>query len=185
LEESSIEISPETTSRKMVTMLKRNVPMDTKKMLSRGLVTFVCATSLIGVAIGLVPDAIAAKSTFRPGLYVGKTSQGEAVKLKVVGCGTKQCLETPNEEAYFSVDLSCGSSGQTEEEIIYLPKNTIAKSGMVDALGGLKPGSTVKIKVARNGTLAGQIHVAETLETGTKCDSGEVTLKAKIGGTAR
>jgi hypothetical protein len=169
----------------MVTMLKRNAPMGPKKMLTRGVVAVACGASLVGVAIGVVPEAIAAKSTFRPGLYVGKTSQGEAVKLKVVGCGTKQCLETPNEEAYFSVDLSCGSSGQTEEEIIYLPKNTIAKSGSVDVLGGLKPGAKVMIKVARNGTLAGQIHLQETLETGTKCDSGAVTLKAKIGGTAK
>lgn len=138
---------------------------------------------MVGVAIGVAPDAMAAKSDFRPGLYVGKTSQGEAVRLKVVGCGTKQCLETPNEQAYFSVELSCGSSGQTEEEIIYLPENTIAKSGAVDVLGGLKPGSTVKIKVAHNGTLTGQIHLRETLETGTKCDSGEVTLKAQTAGS--
>jgi hypothetical protein len=169
----------------MVTMLKRNVPTGTKKMLTRGAVTLACGASLLVLAIGVVPAAMAAKSAFRPGLYVGKTSQGEAVKLKVVGCGTKQCLETPDEQAYFSVDLSCESSGQTEEEIIYLPKNTIAKSGAVDVLGGLKPGATVKIKVARNGTLAGQIHLQETLETGTKCDSGAVTLKAKIGGTAK
>lgn len=169
----------------MVTMPKRKIPLGTKKMLTRGGVTLACATSMVGVAIGVVPDAIAAKAAFRPGLYVGKTSQGEAVRLKVVGCGTKQCLETPNEQAYFSVDLSCGSSGQTEEEIIYLPENTIASSGAVDVLGGLKPGATVKIKVARNGTLSGRIHLSETLETGTKCDSGAVTLKAKIGGTSK
>ena len=169
----------------MVTMLKRNVSMETKKMLTHGVVTVACGASLVGVAIGVVPAAIAAKTSFRPGLYVGKTSQGEAVKLKVVGCGTKQCLETPSEETYFSVELSCGSSGQTEEEIIYLPKNTIAESGAVDVLGGLKPGAKVTIKVARNGTLSGQIHLRETLETGTKCDSGEVTLQAKIGGTAK
>jgi hypothetical protein len=169
----------------MVTMLKRNDPTGTKKMLTRGVVTLACGASLVGVAIGVVPPAMAAKSAFRPGLYVGKTSQGEAVKLKVVGCGTKQCLETPNEQEYFSVDLACPSSGQTEEEIIYLPKNTIADSGAVDVLGGLKPGATVKIKVARNGTIAGQIHLSETLETGTKCDSGKVTLSAKIGGTAK
>ncbi len=162
-------------------MLKRNVPIGTKMMVTRGAVTLACGASLVGVAIGIAPDAMAAKSDFRPGLYVGKTSQGEAVKLKVVGCGTNQCLETPSEETYFAVELSCGSSGQTEEEIIYLPENTIAKSGSVDVLGGLKPGSTVKIKVARNGTLTGQIHVRETLETGTKCDSGNVTLNAKIG----
>lgn len=124
----------------------------------------------------------AAKTNFRPGLYLGKTSQGEAVRLKLVGCGSGQCLETPDEQSYFSVDLACPSSGQTEEEIIYLPKNTIAKSGVVDVLGGFKPGATVKIKVARNGTLSGKIHLRETLETGTRCDSGEVTLKAKIGG---
>jgi hypothetical protein len=169
----------------MVTMLQRNVPTGTKKMLTRGVATLACGASLVGVAIGVVPDAMAAKSGFRPGLYVGKTSQGEAVKLKLIACGTKQCLEAPNEQAYFSVELTCGSSGQTEEEIIYLPENTIAKSGTVDVLGGLKPGSTVKIKVARNGTLAGQIHLSETLETGTKCDSGNVTLNAKIGGTAK
>ena len=116
-------------------MLKRNVPLGTKKMLTRGVLTVACGASLVGV----VPAALAAKSTFRPGLYVGKTSQGEAVKLKVVGCGTKQCLETPSEETYFSVDLACASSGQTEEEIVYFPKNTIAESGMVDALGGLNP----------------------------------------------
>jgi hypothetical protein len=158
--------------------------MEAKKMLRRGVVTLACGASLVGGAIGVVP-ATAATANFRPGLYVGKTSQGEAVKLKVVGCGTKQCLETPTEQTYFSVDLACPSSGQTEEEIIYLPKNTIATSGAVDVLGGLKPGATVKIKVARNGTLSGQIHLRETLETGTKCDSGEVTLKAKIGGTAK
>jgi hypothetical protein len=169
----------------MVTMLNRNVPMRTKKMVRRGAVALTCGASLLGIAIVAVPDAVGAKAQFRPGLYVGKTSQGEPVKLKVVGCGTKQCLETPSEETYFSVELACGTSGQTEEEIIYLPKNTIAKSGAVDVLGGLKPGATVKLKVARNGTLAGQIHLAETLETGTKCESGKVTLSAKIGGTTK
>jgi hypothetical protein len=116
----------------MVTMLKRNVSMGMKKTLTRGVVTLTCCASVVGVAIRIVPGAMAAKAAFLPGLYVGKTSQGEAVKLKVIGCGTKECLETPTEQSYFSVELSCSSSGQTEEEIIYLPKNTIAKSGAVD-----------------------------------------------------
>ncbi|HVV90666.1 MAG TPA: hypothetical protein VHB53_09245, partial [Solirubrobacterales bacterium] len=140
--------------------------------------------------IAVSPAGAKPKPAFRPGLYVGKTSQGEAVKLKVVGCGKSQCLEDPDEQTYFSVDLSCPSSGQTEEEIISLTGNRISRSGVVDVLGGSTPGatenrSTGKIKVARNGTLTGRINVSETLETGTRCASGEVTLEAKIGGTTR
>ncbi|HVV91448.1 MAG TPA: glutathione S-transferase family protein, partial [Solirubrobacterales bacterium] len=47
-------------------------------------------------AIAVSPAGAKPKPAFRPGLYVGKTSQGEAVKLKVVGCGKSQCLEDPD-----------------------------------------------------------------------------------------
>jgi hypothetical protein len=148
-----------------------------------------CCASLGAIATGGVPAAIAAKSPFRTGLYVGKTSEGEPVRFTVAGCGSKQCLESAG-GSYFSVGLSCPSSGQTEEQLIELPAGTIARNGTVTYSVGASPGATEKrasekFKVARNGTLTGRIRLSETLETGTRCESGDVTLKAKIGGLSK
>jgi len=152
-------------------------------MATRGAAILACAAALAAVAVA--PAGARPKQAFRPGLYVGRTSQAEAVRLKVVGCGTKQCLETPNEEAYFSVELSCPSSGQTEEEIVDLSASTIARNGTVEGSVGPSPGatenrSTEKFKVARNGTLTGIVNVSETLETGTRCATGKVTLEQAL-----
>jgi hypothetical protein len=126
----------------------------------------------------------AAKSSFKPGLYVGKTSQGQAVKLKVIGCGKNQCVEAPD-NFDIVIEMPCPSIDETSEEALSPAYNLITKSGYVNADEDGFAKVTASLKVGHNGTLTGKIRSTETLEDGAKCDSGKVTLSAKIGGQAK
>jgi hypothetical protein len=128
----------------------------------------------------------ASKSPFKPGLYVGKTSQGQPVKLKVRGCGKNQCLEGPDDLA-IEIELPCPSIQETSHEVVALSGDAIAESGAVHVEEqGFAEGKTIaSFKVGRNGVLTGRVHSTQTLEDGARCDSGNVTLSAKIGGATK
>jgi hypothetical protein len=142
------------------------------------LVTAAMAPAAVGVA-GAAP-----KDAFRPGLYVGKTSQGEPVRLKVRGCGSSECLESPD-QFDMDVQMQCGSESEPSEEAVYLSGATIPASGKVKV--NLSGFATVLVtyQVGHGGVITGTLRATRTLPDGTKCDSGNVTLKAGIGGSGR
>lgn len=146
----------------------------------------VAALTLLAVAALFGAGAASAgkKSAFKLGLYVGRSSQGEPVRLKVVTCGENQCVEGLESQENL-IRLPCPSINETSSEVFFPPINRIYKSGKVDAdqEGFAKVVAT--LQVAHNGTMTGKIRATETLEDGTKCDSGKVTLKAKIGGSIK
>jgi hypothetical protein len=136
------------------------------------------------MALAAASAAGASKSAFKAGLYLGKTSQGQPVKLKVIGCGKYQCLESPDNFDII-IEMPCPSVKETSSEALAVPYNLIAKNGAVDADEEGFSKVNAKLKVGHNGTLTGKVRSTETLEDGAKCDSGNVTLSAKIGGTAK
>jgi hypothetical protein len=144
----------------------------------------IVAIVVIAAALAAAAAAGASKSSFKPGLYLGKTSQGQPVKLKVIGCGKNQCVEAPDNFDIL-IEMPCPSINETSEEALSPAYNLITKSGYVNADEDGFSKVTASLKVGHNGTLTGKVRSTETLEDGAKCDSGKVTLKAKIGGTTK
>ena len=143
------------------------------------------------VAAGLlvigVANVAAAKSPFKPGLYVGKTSQGEPVKLRLTvggpGCDGKPCLFAPSDEDEIYVAEKCDNPEASTNEYLDLAADLVTKSGVVHADQEGFSKTTATVKVGHNGTLTGKVVSTSTLESGIKCTSGNVTFKAKIGGS--
>ncbi len=145
------------------------------------------AVSILAIAlllVGAITADAAGKKPFKTGLYVGKTSQGEPVKLKVATCGTNQCVQAL-ESAEIKIALPCPSIGETSYETFFPADNAISASGKVKAPQDGFAKVVATLQVTRSGSMTGKIRATETLEDGAKCDSGNVTLKAKIGGSTK
>lgn len=127
--------------------------------------------------------AAAGKSPFKPGLYVGKTSQGYPVKLRLTVSGTpcsgKPCLFAPNDNAEIYIDEPCKPEGSTNEYLA-LFGDQVTPSGVVHANQEGFSKTIATLKVTSHGTLTGKVRSTTTLEGGFKCDSGNVTLQAKL-----
>jgi hypothetical protein len=135
-------------------------------------------------SLGVASAFASSKSTFKPGVYLGKTSQGEPVKLKVVGCGKGQCLEAPDNFDII-VNMPCPSINETSSEAVSPAYNSISKGGHVNGDQDSFSKVVASFQVGHNGSLTGKIRSTETLEEGARCDSGTVTLRAKIGGSTK
>ncbi len=143
----------------------------------------VLALAVIGLLVAGAAFA-AKKNAFEPGLYVGRTSQGEPVRLKVVGCGANQCVEAL-ESAETIIQLPCPSLGESSSETFFPALNRIRSNGAVEADQSGFAKVVAALKVTHHGTMTGKIRATETLEDGARCDSGNVTFAAKIGGSTR
>jgi hypothetical protein len=143
---------------------------------------------LVVFSLGGAPALAAAKSPFKPGLYVGKTSQGEPVKLRLTvggeACSGNPCLFAPNDESEIYIAEKCSGEGSTNEYLA-LFGDLVTKSGTVHANEEGFSKTTATLKVSHHGTLTGKVRSTATLEDGEKCDSGAVTLSAKIGGSTK
>ncbi|HTT94535.1 MAG TPA: hypothetical protein VMF55_07665 [Solirubrobacterales bacterium] len=157
--------------------------MRQRSMPTRAAAILACVAALAAFAVA--PAAAKPKTEFRPGLYVGRTSQGEPVKLRVKACGKGQCLASPNENTFFDVSMSCPSSGETSKELVFLSGESISAAGKVNAPEDGFAKVTAKFQVDHNGSLTGKISAGRTLENGARCASGPVSLTAKIGGTTK
>jgi hypothetical protein len=148
----------------------------------------VASVAVAALALPAVGGA-AGKSPFRPGLYVGKTSQGYPVKLRLtVGgepCSGNPCLFAPNDQSEIYIALECPAIGQATNEYLDLAGDLVTKSGTVNASEEGFAKVTAKLKVGHGGSLTGKVRATRTLEEGTRCDSGNVTLSAKIGGSVK
>jgi hypothetical protein len=147
----------------------------------------IIALSVLAVAcllVGAVAAGAAGKKPFKTGLYVGKTSQGEPVKLKVAKCGTNQCVQAL-ESAEIQIQMPCPSLNETGTEVFFPADNAISASGKVNAPQDGFSKVVATLQVSHNGSMTGRIRSTQTLEDGAKCDSGNVTLKAKIGGSTK
>jgi hypothetical protein len=138
--------------------------------------------SLIAVSAVPAGSIAAAKDSFEPGVYVGKTSQGEPIKLRVGSCGKSQCLYSTSETHETIVSLPCPALGESASESILLSGELIRKSGEVDADQDGFAKLTIRFKVGHDGTITGRIDGTETLESGVRCASGNVTVSAKLKG---
>lgn len=131
----------------------------------------------------------ASKSPFKPGLYVGKTSQGHPVKLRLtVGgpeCGGKPCLFAPNDRSEIYVAESCTTAGDSTNEYLAVFGVPVPASGVVHVNGEAFSKVTSTLKIGHGGTLTGKVRATTTLADGSRCDSGPVTFSAKIGGSTR
>ncbi|MBS1861388.1 MAG: hypothetical protein JSS68_06705 [Actinobacteria bacterium] len=151
------------------------------------------AVLLLAMAMAAIFPAAgsaAAKSPFRPGLYVGKTSQGYPVKLRLVvgddqACSGRPCLYAPSDEDEIYVAESCNAPEASANEYLSLFGDLVTRSGAVHADQEGFSKTTATIKVGHGGSLAGKVRSTSTLEGGIKCDSGAVTFSAKIGGSVR
>jgi hypothetical protein len=154
-------------------------------MLRRTAVLFVV---LAIVSLGGASALAAPKSPFKPGLYVGKTSQGKPVKLRLsVGgeaCKGKPCLFAPNPPSEIYIGETCSGEGSANEYLA-LSGNAVPKSGVVKLNEQSFSKTVATLKVGHNGTLTGKVRDTITLEDGEKCDSGNVTFTAKIGGSTK
>jgi hypothetical protein len=150
------------------------------RLLVRALAVVSVPALLIGAPVGAVA---AAKSPFKPGLYVGKTSQGYPVKLRLtVGgtpCSGNPCLFAPNDNAEIYIAESCEHEGSTNEYLA-LSGDLVTSSGVVHANQEGFSKTIATLKVAKSGSLTGRVRATSTLENGIKCDSGNVTLSAKL-----
>jgi hypothetical protein len=154
-------------------------------MLRRTAVLFVV---LAIVSLGGASALAAPKSPFKPGLYVGKTSQGKPVKLRLTvggeACEGKPCLFAPNPPSEIYIGETCSGEGSANEYLA-LSGNVDPKSGVVKFNEQSFSKTVVTLKVSHLGTLTGKVRDTIPLEDGEKCDSGNVTLSAKIGGSTK
>jgi hypothetical protein len=145
-----------------------------------------CAVPAIAFA-GLASNADASSGSFKPGLYVGKTSQGEPVKLKLTvggpACEGKPCLFPPSDADQIYVAESCNVEGDTTNAYLDLFDETLPRSGVLHVDQQAFSKIVATIKVGHGGSLSGNLRATGTLEDGAKCDSGTVTFKAKLGGS--
>jgi hypothetical protein len=144
---------------------------------------FFIPLAVAGLLLAATAVALASAKPFKTGLYVGKTSQGEPLKLKVADCGKGQCVEAL-ESAETTIELPC-NNGEVSHETFFPSIDAIKPNGKVAVETDGFAKVTATLKVARNGSMTGTIHSTETLENGGKCNSGTVTLKAKIGGSTK
>jgi hypothetical protein len=146
----------------------------------------VSAFVLLAVATAAVAGG---KSPFRPGLYVGKTSQGEPVKLRLTvggpACDGNPCLFAPSDEDEIYIAEKCDNPEASTNEYLALAGDLVTKSGVVHANEEGFSKTTATLKVGHDGSLTGRVLSTSTLEGGIKCTSGNVTLKAKIGGSTK
>lgn len=159
--------------------------MNLTRARAASLALLLCALLLISFANVATAGS---KSPFRPGLYVGATSQGVPVKIRLtVGgepCEGKPCVFAPNDEAEINVTETCTPEGSTNE-YLDLVGDLVTKSGTVHLTEEGFSKLVATLKVGHDGTLTGKMRATSTLEGGQKCDSGPVTLKAKIGGSTK
>ncbi len=131
----------------------------------------------------------APKSPFRPGLYVGRTSQGNPVRLRVsVGAGAcegKPCLYQPNDQDEIYIAEPCSVEGDSTNSYLALFDEAIPHSGVLHIHQEAFSEIVATIKIGHSGTLTGKVRATGTLEDGARCDSGNVTFAAKIGGSTR
>jgi hypothetical protein len=143
---------------------------------------------LVITSLGGASALAASKSPFKPGLYVGKTSQGKPVKLRLTvggeACEGKPCLFAPSPPSEIYIAENC-SGGATANEYLALFGDIVPKSGVVRANEESFSKTIATLKVSHQGTLTGKVQSTTTLEDGEKCDSGPVTLSAKIGGSTK
>jgi hypothetical protein len=148
-------------------------------------VALVVAVSVFGVTTA----GAAKKSPFKPGVYVGKTSQGYPVKLRLTvggeGCDGNPCLFAPTDEDEIYVAEACQVEGVMTNEYLDLAADLVTKSGVVHANEEGFSKTLATVKVGHDGSLTGKVRSFRTLEDGDKCDSGQVTFKAKIGGSTK
>jgi hypothetical protein len=154
----------------------------------RKFLTLFAVAALASLAV--VTSAVAGgKSPFKPGLYVGKTSQGEPVKLRLTvggpGCDGNPCLFAPNDESEIYIAEKCDNPEASTNEYLDLAADLVTKSGVVHANQEGFSKTIATIKVGHDGSLTGKVLSTSTLESGIKCTSGNVTLKAKIGGSTK
>src|ERR1700759_1371751 len=102
----------------------------------RKFLTLFAVAALASLA-GVTSAVAGGKSPFKPGLYVGKTSQGEPVKLRLtVGGGEagsgKPCLFAPNDESEIYIAETCSGEGSTNE-YLDLAGDLVTKNGTVHA----------------------------------------------------
>lgn len=148
-----------------------------------------CAVSALAALAVATSAGAGARSPFKPGLYVGKTSQGEPVKLRLTiggpACEGNPCLFAPSDQDEIYIAEKCDAPEAQTNEYLALFGDKVTKSGVVhaDQEGFSKTKAT--LKVGHDGTLTGRVRSTSTLEGGIRCDSGNVTLKAKIGGTTK
>ncbi len=147
------------------------------------------AVSALGL-LAVVPSAVAGgKSPFKPGLYVGKTSQGEPVKLRLTvggpACDGNPCLFAPSDEDEIYIAEKCDNPEASTNEYLDLAGDLVTRSGVVHANQEGFSKTTATLEVGHGGTLTGRVLSSSTLEGGIKCSSGNVTLKAKIGGQTK
>jgi hypothetical protein len=154
-------------------------------MLRRTAVLFVV---LVIASLGGASALAAHASPFKPGLYVGKTSQGKPVKLRLTvggeACEGKPCLFAPNPPSEIYIGETCSGEGSANEYLA-LSGNVVPKSGVVKFNEQSFSKTVATLKVSHHGTLTGKVRDTITLEDGEKCDSGNVTFTAKIGGSTK
>ena len=142
--------------------------------------------AILALAALALPAAsgAAGKSPFKPGLYVGKTSQGYPVKLRLtVGgepCEGNPCLFAPSDQAEIYIAIPCSAPGASTNEYLALFGDKVTASGAVHANQDGFSKLSATLEVSHHGTLTGKARATQTLEDGTKCDSGPVTLSAKL-----
>lgn len=161
--------------------------------MGRGLKIRVLAAALamlvVVVAVGPATSGASKKSPFKPGLYVGKTSQGYPVKLRLTvggaACSGNACLFAPSDEAEIYIAEKCDNPEASTNEYLALAGDLVTRSGVVHANQEGFSKTTAALKVGHGGTLTGRVVSTSTLEGGIKCTSGNVTLSAKIGGSTK
>ncbi len=151
---------------------------------------FVCLSAVSALALLAVSASALAggKSPFKPGLYVGRTSQGEPVKIRLTtggaACEGKTCVFPPSDEDEINVTETCSGEGSTNE-YLDLTDTVVPGSGVVHVHSQGFSKLVATIKVGHHGTIAGKVRATSKLEDGERCDSGPVTIAAKIGGSTR
>jgi hypothetical protein len=147
------------------------------------------AAMVVLAAIAPGTGGAAKKSPFRPGLYVGKTSQGEPVRLRLTvggaACEGRPCLFAPSDSDEIYVGETCNNPEASTNEYLALLDEKLPKSGVLHIHQGGFSTTTATLKVGHDGSLTGKVRSTSTLEDGIKCDSGNVTFKAKIGGSTK
>jgi hypothetical protein len=152
-----------------------------------GLLALLGASVLGPAAADSAPPA--KKPPFPPGLYVGKTSQGSPVRLRLViggPCGGGPCLFASNRREAIRIAVPC-PDGSEVKTALPVPPSGVANNGVVhDFEQVFEAAFTAEIpavfSVSTRGIVRGEMPTTVTRKDGSEC-TAKVTLVARLSST--
>jgi hypothetical protein len=143
--------------------------------------SLVALAGAAGLGTGVAKSAPEGKSRLKPGLYVGKTSQGSPVRLRLTvggSCGGVACLFSARSRAGIRIAVPCPDGSEVMTSLA--PEGGVAMNGVVhdfQQIGGLS--ILALFTVSTRGVVRGELPTTVIRKDGSECKA-RVTLVARL-----